>query len=209
MTRKFPIAQKFCIASLAAVLLGLAASPSALGREGVAAQQVVSAAARTATTASTLVAPAATCPGQNSLEASEATQVEAMRCMTAFARAGSGLNSFRDSAQLDGSAAAKAADLLRCDDFSHFACGREFTYWIQQSGYYGEGCWRAGENLAWGGGEFGTVRSIFEAWLASPGHRQNILGEYTEMGIDLELGNLGGHRGAHVWAVHFGSHCEG
>jgi uncharacterized protein YkwD len=209
MTQKFPIAQKFCIVYLVAALLGLALSPNALGREGVASQRAIAPAAHTATTASPLVAPAATCPGQNSLDAPAAAQEEAMRCMTAFARAGSGLAPFADAPLLDVSAAAKADDLLRCNSFSHFACGREFTYWIEQSGYLGDGCWRAGENLAWGGGEFGTVRSIFEAWLASPGHRQNILGEYTEMGIALELGDLEGHRGAHVWAVHFGSHCEG
>lgn len=208
MTQEFSTRQKFSSIVLAAALLGLVASPSAFGREGLAAQRVVSPAAHAATTASTLVAPPASCPGQNSLGAPEAAQEEAMRCMTAFARAGAGLSAFRDSAQLDGSAAAKAADLLRCDSFSHFACGREFTYWIEQSGYFGESCWRAGENLAWGSGEYGTVRSIFEAWLASPGHRQNILGGYTEMGVDLELGNLEGHRGAHVWAAHFGSHCE-
>ncbi|HVQ58154.1 MAG TPA: CAP domain-containing protein [Solirubrobacterales bacterium] len=190
-------------------MLGLAAAPSALAGEGVAAQRVVSAGAHTATTQSALIAPAVTCPGQTGLDAPAAAQEQAMRCMTDFARAGSGLAPFGDSALLDSSAIAKAGDVLRCDDFSHFACGREFTYWIEQSGYYGEGCWRAGENLAWGGGEYGTVRSIFEAWMASPAHRQNILGEYTEMGIDLELGDLEGHRGAHVWAVHFGSHCEG
>ncbi|HEX6666453.1 MAG TPA: CAP domain-containing protein [Solirubrobacterales bacterium] len=208
MTRKFPIRQKFCIVSAATVLLGLMAAPSALGREGVAAQHVVSPGAHTATTKSALVAPAVTCPGQTGLDAPVAAQEEAMRCMTNFARAGSGLPPFSDSALLDGSAAAKAGDVLECDDFSHFACGREFTYWIQQGGYFGESCWRAGENLAWGAGEFGTVRSIFEAWMASPAHRANIVGKYTEMGIALELGDLEGHRGAHVWAVHFGSHCE-
>ncbi|HEX5610371.1 MAG TPA: CAP domain-containing protein [Solirubrobacterales bacterium] len=208
MTRKFPITQGFLTVLAIVVLLGLAVSSSAFGRASLSGQRVVSSTAHTATTASTLIAPVATCPGQTSLEAPAAVQEEAMRCMTDFARAGSGLAPLRDNAQLDGSAEAKASDLLRCDSFSHFACGREFTYWIEQSGYLGEGCWRAGENLAWGAGEFATVRSLFEAWLDSPGHRANILGEYTEMGLALEQGNLEGHRGAHVWAAHFGSHCE-
>jgi uncharacterized protein YkwD len=32
-----------------------------------------------------------------------------------------------------------------------------------------------GENLAWGTGQMGTAEGIVEAWLASPGHRRNLL----------------------------------
>ena len=53
-------------------------------------------------------------------------------------------------------------------------------------------CWQAGENLAWGSGEDGTVRSIFRAWMRSPGHRQNILGEFDQIGVSLQVGKLDG-----------------
>jgi hypothetical protein len=43
----------------------------------------------------------------------------------------------------------KSADILRCDEFSHEACGREFTHWIERFGFHG--C-AAAENIAWGGG---------------------------------------------------------
>ena len=132
-----------------------------------------------------------------------------MLCMTNFARANAGLGELANAEQLDQSSYDKAEDVLRCDSFSHFACGREFTYWIRQSGYIGEGCWHAGENLAWGTGEYGSVRSIFRAWMNSPTHRANILGAYDQVGIALLDGNLEGHAGAHVWAAHFGSRCEG
>lgn len=130
-----------------------------------------------------------------------------MRCMTDFARVRAGLGPLNDSAELDASAGEKAADVLRCDSFSHTACGREFTYWIRASGYMSEACWHVGENLAWGTGTYGSVRSIFQAWMRSPEHRHNILGDYEDMGLSLRSGRLGGLSGAAVWAAHFGSHC--
>jgi uncharacterized protein YkwD len=65
-----------------------------------------------------------------------------------------------------------------------------------------------GEDLAWGTGAFGTVRAIFRAWMRSPDHRRNILGDYSQMGINLLTGNLEGQIGTQVWTAHFGSHCE-
>jgi uncharacterized protein YkwD len=189
-----------------ASLVAFAATPGAAAR-GVTDQRVVAAVERTATTSS-LIAPAANCPGQSRLDASPEAQEGAMRCMTNFARANAGLGSLADSDQLDLSARQKSDDILRCDSFSHFACDREFSYWIRQSGYTGEQCWHAGENLAWGVGEQGSVRAIFQAWMSSPTHRRNILGDYLEIGIDVARGDLEGRLNALVWTSHFGSRCE-
>jgi uncharacterized protein YkwD len=155
-----------------------------------------------------LIAPAAACD-QVRLDAPVAAQERAMLCMTNFAREHYGENTLEDTPALEESARDKAHDILRCDSFSHYACGREFTYWIRASGYLSSQCWRAGENLAWGAEDFGTVKSIFRAWMASPTHRENILGNFDQIGIDLQTGNLEGLSGTHVWAEHFGSHCEG
>lgn len=176
------------LAALAAIAaLALAPSPAAAG---------------------TAIAPPAACPGQTYLDAPIGTQEEAMRCMTEYARRHADLGELAGSEQLDRSARGKSGDILRCDSFSHFACGREFTYWIRESGYLSAQCWRAGENLAWGTGREGTVRSIFRAWMRSPGHRRNILGDFAQVGISLDVGDLAGRRGTHVWTQHFGSHCE-
>lgn len=156
---------------------------------------------------STLVAPASACPNQSELGDSAAVQERAMRCMTDFARAHDGLGPLANAADLDRSAGKKSGDIVRCDAFSHEACGRQFTYWMQRSGYLAARCWRAGENIAWGTGNYATVRSIFVAWLHSPEHRANLLGRYSSIGIALRIGNLEGHRGAHVWTQDFGSHC--
>ena len=154
-----------------------------------------------------LIAPVSACSNQNDVGFSVAEQERAMRCMTNFARAKVGLPSLGDAAELDRSAAAKASDIVRCDSFSHEACGRGFTYWIGRVGYLRARCWRAGENLAWGTGRAGDVRAIFSAWIHSPEHRKNILGRYGQIGIGLTVGRLDDSASAHVWTQHFGSHC--
>jgi uncharacterized protein YkwD len=156
---------------------------------------------------STLVAPTSACPNQTDLGDPPAVQEQAMRCMTNFARQHDGLGQFGNATALDHSAIRKTDDILRCDSFSHYACGRQFTYWMQRSGYLAARCWRAGENIAWGTESEGTVRSIFIAWLHSPEHRANLLGRYSQIGIALSVGNLEGNRDAHVWTQDFGSHC--
>ena len=157
---------------------------------------------------SRLIAPASACPHQTDASDSAAVQKKAMRCMTNYARRHSGLRAYDRSGALDGSAGHKAADILRCDSFSHSACGRDFTYWIRRSGYIRGGCWSAGENIAYGTGAFATVRSIFSAWIHSTGHRENILSTgFRDLGAGYCVGTLDGARGAHVWVQHFGALC--
>jgi uncharacterized protein YkwD len=155
-----------------------------------------------------LIAPPSACPHQRDGGEPAATQELAMRCMTNYARRHAGRARLHRSTALDRSARHKAGDILRCDSFSHTACGRDFTYWIRRSGYISGGCWRAGENIAWGSGPYATVRSIFSAWIHSTGHRENILSRgFRDFGVGLRVGTLQGTHGAHVWVGHFGAHC--
>jgi uncharacterized protein YkwD len=156
---------------------------------------------------SALIAPTSVCKNQTDLSDPPAVQAQAMHCMTNFARQKSGLEKLGNAAGLDRSAADKNHDIIRCDEFSHFACGRNFTYWMGRVGYLSARCWRAGENIAWGTGDLATVRSIFVAWIHSPEHRANILGRYSQIGIALEVGRLHHSDRAHVWTQDFGSHC--
>lgn len=155
-----------------------------------------------------LIAPITVCPDQIDPGAPAATQVRAMHCMTNFARERKGLQPLSDVSVLDRAAQRKAADILRCDDFQHEACGREFTFWMERVGYLRGGCSFAGENIGWGSGSLGSVRSIFTAWIRSPGHRGNILGrDFRDLGVGLRMGNLEGASGAHVWIQQFGTRC--
>jgi uncharacterized protein YkwD len=198
----------FATAAVASLVLASSALAIGLDQQRAVAKPADSPAARSAATTPLLASPAS-CPGQTDREAPIEAKEQAMLCMTNFARGVVGLGELSEVEALDRSALGKAGDVLRCDSFSHFACGREFTYWIEEAGYIGEACWHAGENLAWGTDEFGSVHSIFHAWMSSPTHRKNILGDYADVGIALETGDLEGHPGAQVWASHFGSRCEG
>jgi uncharacterized protein YkwD len=150
-----------------------------------------------------LLAPASSCPGQVGADAPPAAQERAMLCLTNFARQAAGRGQLAPAKPLWRAAARKSADILSCDEFSHEACGRDFSYWIQRFG----NCGAAAENIAWGTGPLGTVRAIFRAWMHSPGHRENILGPYTQTGISLRVGDLEGNGGAHVWTQDFGRGC--
>lgn len=147
------------------------------------------------------------CPTGIGLHAPPAAQENAMLCLIGEARERYGLPPLSPSTTLRESAVEKGGDLLRCNEFSHTACGRGFSYWIQESGYMSAECWRVGENLAWGVDEQGTVAAIFRAWMRSETHRKNILGDFEETGIDLRVGQLGGLTGVHLWTQHFGTHC--
>lgn len=144
------------------------------------------------------------CPGQNDAGAPAGAQERAMLCLVNRAREQRGLDPLAAPASLARAAGRKSADILRCDEFSHEACGREFTYWIERVGY--RGC-REGENIAYGSGDYAPPRVIFRMWMRSAGHRQNILGPYEDIGIGLQVGTLDGSGGAHVWTQQFGARC--
>jgi uncharacterized protein YkwD len=195
---------------LALVLLAFAPAAIASGAAGVADRHVAHTPAHASAGRASrqgLVAPTDLCPGEAEAEAPAGVQEEAMRCMVDFARRQSSLGSLSDSKLLDRSAGEKSADILRCDDFSHSACGKPFDFWLEKVGYIPASCWRIGENIAWMGGGDTTARDVFELLIHSPPHRANILGPYSEVGVGLRTGDLDGHDAAHVWTQHFGTHC--
>jgi uncharacterized protein YkwD len=153
-----------------------------------------------------LIAPPGACLGQGNPKLKPSKQLAAMRCMTNYAREQGGGAPLNRVLVLEHAGLQKSADIVRCDEFSHEACGHEFTYWMEHFGYLGGPCDTAGENIAWGSGQLGSVRSIFTAWIHSKGHRANILaGAFEDFGIGLRIGPLEGTAGAHVWTQEFGS----
>lgn len=162
--------------------------------------------AAAAVTVSAPPAAAAPCAGQGNATAKAAVQERAMLCLVNRARVNRGLPRLAAPSSLAWAAGRKAGDILRCDDFSHEACGRDSEYWVQRSGY--DGC--AGENIAYASGRTATPRLIFNLWMNSQGHRENILrGSYDDIGIGLQVGELEGVDNAHVWTQSFGIRgCE-
>jgi uncharacterized protein YkwD len=152
------------------------------------------------------VAPLEACPNQTNPELSAREQAWVVLCMTNYARAVNGLEPLKMNRKLGRAASQKSIDIVGCDEFSHYACGRNFYFWAQKFGYM-RGCWKVGENIAWGSGSYATVRSIVTRWLESPEHHENILGPYKEIGIGVRDGSLEGYEGAAVWTQDFGSHA--
>jgi uncharacterized protein YkwD len=160
----------------------------------------VPASASAATTAE-LLAPTTACPGQTDTSLSVDAQEAAMRCMVDFARTVSGVPALAAEPKLMDAADRKARDILACQQFSHTACGLPFTQRITDAGY----AYRAAaENIAYGTGSSGSVRSIMTGWLNSAGHKANLLSAtYRDHGIALAVGTLNGNAGARVWVEQF------
>jgi uncharacterized protein YkwD len=112
-------------------------------------------------------------------------------------RAQHGLAGLRVDARLHRAARAHSREMVVSNTFSHGAFeSRMLRFDVTGS--------IAGENLAWGTGRRGTARSIVAAWLASAGHRANLLRpSFTRVGIgDLGASFLG-HPGARVVTADF------
>lgn len=158
--------------------------------------------------AANLIAPARVCPNLKAIGGAKAMHKarRSMACMVNFARGKKGLRKYSVVRPLTWSAGRKASDIRRCG-FSHTACGRPFDYWIRRTNYLGNGGWATGENIAWGSGSLGNVRSIFIAWMKSPGHRSAILSRrFSDVGAGVVKGTFEGYPGARVWVLHFGDH---
>jgi hypothetical protein len=118
-------------------------------------------------------------------------------------RAGNGLTPLSLNAQLSNAAAGKGQDMLTKDYWAHFSPDGG-TPWgfINGAGYQ---YLYAGENLARG---FNTADEVVAAWMASPGHKENILSpNYKEIGFSIQSGKLTGEETTLVVQM-FGSRVD-
>ena len=96
----------------------------------------------------------------------------------------SSLHDLHENALLDDAAHAKALDMASRGYFAHIGPGGVLPWvWITSAGYDYQ---FAGENLAV---RFQDSKDVVNAWMASPTHRDNILGAaYTDVGIGVAQG---------------------
>ena len=124
--------------------------------------------------------------------ASMSAMTAATLCLVNGARADNGLAALAPNAKLAATASAYAEDLVAGSYFSHTGRdGSSSLDRIKRGGYLTPGAgYVLGENLAWGTGALATPRSIMQAWMNSPGHRQNVLNrDYREFGMGVAIGN--------------------
>ncbi len=139
-------------------------------------------------------ARSAACAGADEVPAAAtlARARTATLCLLNAERTRRGLRRLRDEPALRRSAQAYAADMARRDFFSHTSPdGGDLLDRLRGPRRYLDGArsWRVGENLAWGAEADATPRRIVAAWMASPGHRANVLAAgFRESGLGVALG---------------------
>lgn len=103
--------------------------------------------------------------------------------------------------QLNAAAAAKAANMFAENYWAHNSpSGKTPWDFIHGAGY---NYVYAGENLARG---FSTAQDTINAWMASPGHRANVLSaNYADVGFAIAQGNLTGDPNTVLVVEEFGS----
>jgi uncharacterized protein YkwD len=152
--------------------------------------------------------PAGACPGAEDPARVDGTALRTMSCVLNYARRQDGLSPLRLDQRLNKAARLKVEDNVRCDEFSHTACGTPFNAVFRRSGYLdGARSYQIGENLAWGSFALGSPRSIVEAWLNSPGHRENLFRTtWREMGLAVvRPPTFLGEQQVALWANEFGA----
>lgn len=103
------------------------------------------------------------------------------------------LPALKENATLDDIATLRLDDMFKHQYFSHFSPTGESALTVASSVGYNHIA--LGENLA--EGMFKGDQGLLDAWMASPGHRANILDtHYTEIGVAVRRGMFQGHE---VW----------
>ncbi|MGI9112422.1 MAG: CAP domain-containing protein [Gaiellaceae bacterium] len=128
-----------------------------------------------------------------SLSTTEAALLEAVNDV----RLANGLQPLHVDETLVRAARAHTSAMLRNDVLTHGSFGSRL-------GSFGARGPRFGENLAWGTGALASARVLVQAWLASPGHRANLLRPgFRRIGIGARIGHFAGSRRATVVTADF------
>jgi uncharacterized protein YkwD len=138
-------------------------------------------------------AHAADCAGANALPAlaSVPTAKAATLCLLNGERAARGLRPLSANSVLETAATTYSQAMVQQRFFDHVSPGGQ-TIDDRLAPYVrsARGDWQIGENLAWGEGPLATPASIVQNWMASPGHRDNILKPaYEEIGVGIVTGS--------------------
>lgn len=109
-------------------------------------------------------------------------------------RNGAGLPALNVSRELTAAAQLHADDMARRRRMSH--AGKDGSTVAARISYQGYRWRRAGENVAAG---YRDVESVMKGWMASTGHRMNILGDFRDVGV----GHAVARDGTPYWCVVF------
>jgi len=110
-------------------------------------------------------------------------------------RQDNGLSALQENNKLDKAALEKARDMLDKQYFDHISLSGKGPQDLAVSSDYSY--ISIGENLAMG--NFANDKELLDAWMASPGHRENILNRgFTEIGVAVMAGKF---EGKNTWVA--------
>ena len=140
--------------------------------------------------------------------ATNLTQLEApIRCLLNAERRARGLGALRSDGRLRSAALRHSRDMVAARYFAHRSrSGSSPAARIRAAGWIPRrGRWIVGESIAWGSGSLATPAKIVRAWMASPGHRANILRRsFREVGVGVAHGVPSGARSGATYNTAFG-----
>jgi uncharacterized protein YkwD len=116
---------------------------------------------------------------------------DAVLCLVNNARAAAGLSALNVQPQLEGAALTHSIDMVLRGYFEHTSPeGIGLRERLLAASYVAlNRAWRIGETIAWGTGPFATPASTVARWMASPPHRENLLGpSFRDAGVGIAPG---------------------
>src|SRR6185312_3429867 len=161
-----------------------------------------------------LCAPAAAqaddCAGADLVPAADNVAVvgQATLCLLNQQRAANGIGPLVENAALSTASAGYSQRMVAQGFFGHESPdGGTLVQRLTAVGYLGDdAAWVVGENIGWGQASLATARSMVNAWMNSPGHRENLLsGDYTEVGLGLALGTPADQTWGATYTTDFGA----
>lgn len=133
----------------------------------------------------------AACPGADAAPTSGAATRKTVLCLINLTRAAHGAGPLKLNTRLTRAARRHSGDMVRRHYFSHTSKGgATMSSRILRTRYVSRAqAYALGENIAWGAGEAATPAQIMKSWMASAGHKQNLLDRgYREIGIGVVRG---------------------
>jgi uncharacterized protein YkwD len=116
---------------------------------------------------------------------------EVIFCLMNAMRENEGVPDLKQQADLAKASADHSQDMVDNKYFAHDSLdGRDVVARLKQVLYIPKtGDWVIGENLAWGAGALATPKSLVNAWMNSPPHRENLVsGDFKEVGMGVVFG---------------------
>jgi uncharacterized protein YkwD len=141
-------------------------------------------------------------------QASTVALANSALCLVNQERTARGLKPLKLNRRLKKAATAHSRDMVARNYFAHETPGGgTFADRIRKAGYIKPRVMPSlGEDLAWGSGTLGTPRAIVQSWMASPGHRANILyPKFREAGMAVAIGDPGAGVEGATYTLDFGS----